>query len=242
MEKTSDYSELLRQLVHLQEYHSRISELQGKVEHAPAQIAELDAVLEGETSEVSSAQQRIEDATKERKALEHEVEALRGKLAHYKDQLMSVKTNSAYQAMLHEIGFVENQIAEKEDRILERMLETDELESNLSSAKGNFEEKRRSIERQKKEIQDFVTNSERELEQLRTEMGQLENSLPAGFLERYRRIAAVRGGIALAAVSNSSCEACHVRLRPQLVAEIRTNREIIVCENCNRILYYPYTN
>jgi len=242
MEKTSDYSELLRHLVHLQEFHSRISELQGKVEHAPAQIAELDAALDGETSEVSSAQQRIEDAVKERRALEHDVEALRGKLSHYKDQLMSVKTNTEYQAMLHEIGFVESQIGEKEDRILECMLEADELESSLSEAKSSLEEKRRSIEGQKKEIQEFVTNSQRELEQLRDEMGQLENSLPAGFLERYRRIAAVRGGVALAAVSNSSCEACHVRLRPQLVAEIRTNREIIVCENCNRILYYPQSN
>ncbi len=242
MEKTSDYAELLRQLVHLQEYHCRISELQGKVERAPAQIAQLDAALEGQTSEVNSAQQRIEEATRERRALEHEVETLRGKLSHYKDQLMSVKTNTEYQAMLHEISFVETQIGDKEDRILECMLEADELESNLADATTSFEEKRRTIEVQKKEIEDFVSNSEKELVQLRAEMGQLENDLPAGFLERYQRIAAVRGGVALAAVSNSSCEACHVRLRPQLVAEIRTNREIMVCENCNRILYYPHTN
>jgi predicted nucleic acid-binding Zn-ribbon protein len=122
------------------------------------------------------------------------------------------------------------------------MLEADELESHLDQARSSFEEKRLTIEAQKQEIEAFIVNSELELDGLRSSMAELEDGLPPGFLERYRRIAAVRGGVALASVSNHSCEACHVRLRPQLVAEIRANREIIVCENCHRILYYPPSN
>jgi predicted nucleic acid-binding Zn-ribbon protein len=67
---------------------------------------------------------------------------------------------------------------------------------------------------------------------------ELESVIEHGLLERFKRIAAARGGVALTTISNGSCEACHVRLRPQLIAEVRTHRDIILCENCSRILYY----
>ena len=73
---------------------------------------------------------------------------------------------------------------------------------------------------------------------LEEELRGLESQLPRDYLDRYHRIAGARGGVAVAAVSNQSCEACHVRIRPQVLAEIRTGREIIICENCSRILYY----
>jgi len=76
------------------------------------------------------------------------------------------------------------------------------------------------------------------LEKVEEERARIESIIPLEFLARYQRIAAVRDGLAVAKVVNHSCEACHVRLRPQLLAELRTNRQIILCENCNRILYY----
>ena len=34
------------------------------------------------------------------------------------------------------------------------------------------------------------------------------------------------------------CSACHVRLRPQVFQQVRTNGQIIQCDSCQRILYY----
>jgi predicted nucleic acid-binding Zn-ribbon protein len=35
------------------------------------------------------------------------------------------------------------------------------------------------------------------------------------------------------------CEACKVRLRPQVFQEIRKNDQIIACDACQRVLYNP---
>ncbi|MCA1557572.1 MAG: C4-type zinc ribbon domain-containing protein, partial [Acidobacteria bacterium] len=55
----------------------------------------------------------------------------------------------------------------------------------------------------------------------------------------YKRISTrIRDGVALAEARNNSCSACFMALRPQVMAEVRRGEEIIICENCNRILYY----
>ena len=45
-------------------------------------------------------------------------------------------------------------------------------------------------------------------------------------------------GIAVAEARNGSCTACFMSLRPQVMAEIRRGDDVIICDNCNRILYY----
>ncbi len=233
-----DNSALLKKLVRLQEVNLAIGHLHAEVDGAPQRLADLEVQLQTDRQDVESVRESIEQAAKDRRGFEGDVEALRTKLSKYRDQLMQVKTNTEYQAMLHEIGFVESQIREKEDRILECMVEADDLQEGLKAAQRDYERRQEEIASQKGEIQAFIDEAQIELSGLEEELRGLESQLPRDYLDRYHRIAGARGGVAVAAVSNQSCEACHVRIRPQVLAEIRTGREIIICENCSRILYY----
>ncbi len=233
-----DNSGLLKRLVRLQEVNLEIGRLHAGVDGVPQQLAELEAQLASDRHGVDSARESIDDAVKSRRGLERDVEGLRTKLSKYRDQLMQVKTNTEYQAMLHEISFVESQVREKEDLILECMVEADELENSLAEAEKDYEQKQKQAEQQKKEVEAFIDQSREKLSELEEELKAIESQLPKEHLNRYRRIALARGGVAVAPVSNQSCDACHVRIRPQVLAEIRAGRDIILCENCSRILYY----
>jgi predicted nucleic acid-binding Zn-ribbon protein len=228
----------LQNLIRLQELQVRQSELRGRVEQTPKEIACLDEELAEKRKMIEDAEAAITHSSKERRITEAEVEDLRQKLSHYREQLMEVKTNTAYQAMLHEIQFVESGISEKEDFILEQMLESDELDRKLVEAKRAFQEEESVTLAKKKELEALVVESDSGLQEVEKERARIQTAIPGEFLARYQRIAAVRDGIAVTKVVNHSCEACHVRLRPQLLAELRANRRIILCENCNRILYY----
>jgi len=228
----------LQNLIRLQELQMRQSELRGQVERTPKEIACLDEELAEKRRMVEDAEAAITHSSKERRTTEAEVEDLRRKLSHYREQLMDVKTNTAYQAMLHEIEFVESGISEKEDFILEQMLESDELDQKLVEAKKAFQEEESVTLAKKKELEALAAESDSGLQEVEAERARIQTEIPGEFLARYQRIAAVRDGIAVTKVANHSCEACHVRLRPQLLAELRANRQIILCENCNRILYY----
>jgi len=228
----------LQNLIRLQELQVRQSELREQVEQTPKEIACLDKELAEKRTMVEEAEAAITHSSKERRMTEVEVEDLRRKLSHYREQLMEVKTNTAYQAMLHEIQFVESRISEKEDFILEQMLEADELDQKLVETKRAFQKEESVTLAKKKELEALVVESDSGLQEVEKERTRIQTEIPGEFLARYQRIAAVRDGIAVTKVVNHSCEACHVRLRPQLLAELRANRQIILCENCNRILYY----
>lgn len=231
-------SHALRNLIRLQGLQLKESELLGQVERAPKEIQHLEEELAEKRKIVEEAEAAITDSGKERRKLEGDVEDLRRRLAHYRDQLMEVKTNTEYQAMLHEIEYVEKQISDKEDLILEQMLETEELDQKLAEARKTFREEEEATLAKRKELEALIIDSGADLEEVERERSRIEAEIPGEFLQRYQRIAAARAGIAVTKVINHSCEACHVRLRPQLLAELRTNQQIILCENCNRILYY----
>jgi predicted nucleic acid-binding Zn-ribbon protein len=87
-------------------------------------------------------------------------------------------------------------------------------------------------------LEGFAAQAESEILVLQKERGQLEGEMPEELTQQYQKIASVRKGVALAEARDQSCQGCHVKLRPQLFTEIRTNQRIITCENCNRFLYY----
>lgn len=230
---------MLENLIRLQELELDLASLKEKVGQTPEEIAQLDAEIEEHRKAVEKAREAIELSGKLRRQLEAEVDALRNKLSHYQDQLMQVRTNTEYQAMIHEIEFTKERIVEKEDEILGQMMDVDEKERLLEDVSGEFGRKEGEIRSRRQELEKFLKSSESELSTLGEQVGQIEGMLSREYLARYKRIASVRNGIALAAVVGGTCQGCHVRLRPQLLAEVKLNRQIRVCENCSRILYFP---
>jgi predicted nucleic acid-binding Zn-ribbon protein len=78
---------------------------------------------------------------------------------------------------------------------------------------------------------------ETESTMLREEKLRMEDCVERELLSRYRTIAQARRGIALAEAREELCTACHVRIRPQVYAELLRAEVIYVCDSCDRILF-----
>ena len=59
-------------------------------------------------------------------------------------------------------------------------------------------------------------------------------------MKLYMSIFNKKNGSALSPVKGDFCAMCHVRIRPQMLNEIRDRSKIYLCENCGRILYWVY--
>ena len=53
----------------------------------------------------------------------------------------------------------------------------------------------------------------------------------------YSEIFRKKNGIPLSPVTDDFCSMCQIRIRPQVLNELRAETQIILCENCGRILY-----
>jgi predicted nucleic acid-binding Zn-ribbon protein len=227
----------LRNLVALQDLEIKIASLQKQAADIPSKSQGFDNELQRVRAEYQERIAHMKEIANRRRTLEGQVDLLRVKLSRLKDQLMAVKTNKEYTAMLHEIQVAEDQIRSEEDKILEIMEEMEGKEKNLQQAEQEMLKKCAELQENIRQTNESAPLLESELARLREEGVLMESQIGPELLSRYRRIAEARKGIALAEAKDELCSACHVRIRPQMYAELLRTESIHACDSCSRILF-----
>jgi len=230
------YSDL-KILIDLQRLDQEIADLSSQIETFPSQIQAIEKQLSDFIHAHEERQQRLNANQKERRDMEGEIQMARQKISKHKDQLYLVKTNEQYRAMLKEIEGEEDNIRGIEDRILEKMIESEELQKQLKEAAGRLESEKSRVAAEKGGLEAGAKAATEHRGQSVQERQELAGQLKEEILVHYERVRRGRGGLALAEVREGKCLGCNVLLRPQLYYEVRAGEGLYECENCARILY-----
>ena len=174
----------------------------------------------------------------ERKKLELEGEANRQKIERYSMQQFQTKKNEEYKALAQEIEHCRQTISQLEDQQLELMEQAEIVQRRLAAASQEMEELAELTTQQLSALSARERELSAELAELEDKRDQLTNGLPENILRRYERLLAAKGGTALAGISHGVCEGCHMRFPVQLVVQCQAQKELVICPNCSRILYY----
>ena len=228
----------VEKLLRLQKTDLQIRHYTERVELLPKRLSELENKLKDTLRSLNNAKDRISKMALEKKKLESSIQDLEQKNSKYRGQLTDVKTNEQYKALLHEIEFNEQQIKKIEDDILVLMEEEELLRQESRSSEERLKREKDLVEVEKKSAEAEVHQDKLALVTLGEQRQTILQSIEKSVLESYVRISSFRKGIALARAYEESCQACHVRIRPQLLSHIMTGDSIITCDSCSRILYW----
>ena len=66
----------------------------------------------------------------------------------------------------------------------------------------------------------------------------LQEAVPSDLLGRYDRIKQRNQGIGVTPVWKGVCGGCHMNIPPQLYNELQRSEALLICPNCNRIMYF----
>jgi uncharacterized protein len=208
--------------------------LSGESEHEKA----LEARLEAARQRVAAAKERVAENKSARGAIDKEVALHQGRLSKYREQAMAVKTNVEYHAIQKEIAHAQGEIKTHEDRMLERMLEADDLTAALKKAEADLAAEQKAVEADRKAMQAEHSVMQASIERITGERSAIVGALNKQVLLTFEQVSKKRNGIAVAEAKDGVCTICHVRLRPQVFNTVRRNEEIVQCDSCNRILYF----
>ncbi len=228
----------LEKLIPLQEADWEIARLKNEIAALPRRVAVIEEQLAGTRARIEKAKEALAADQRNRRRLETEIQGQQEKISKYRDQSLAVKTNEQYKALMHEIEFAQKEIRAAEDHMLEAMVDAETQEAERKSAEVELKEETAAIEREKTEARTRTEEDERQLAEWNGKRDGLRAGISAEVVERYDRVLAHRKDSALAEARAHQCGACHVMLRPQTYAEIRTNEQIVLCDSCSRILYY----
>lgn len=227
----------LERLVRLQSLDLEIQSLKRSIDSEAERRQAIEARLEAARAAVAAVRERLSGRQAERRALEKDLAQAQARLARYKDQLMEVKTNKEYTAMLSEIAAADAAVKQLEDRILEVLIASDEIAAELEAAEARLRQTAAETDAALQALSDEIAAAKARIEAASSLRREVAASLPPPLLSLFDYIAS-RRGTAVVEARDGHCSVCHVRLRPKVFQDVRRNDAIIQCDSCQRILYF----
>jgi uncharacterized protein len=231
----------IENLLHLQDADRAIRRLQDEIAELPKRVAAIEHKLADTKLQLEKAQAAVKADEATRRKHETAITDLRGKISKYRDQSLAVKTNEQYKALLQEIQFAEKEIAENEDRILELMVNADSRDKEVRAAQAELKAETTEIEKEKEEARQRTAEDQKQLAEWRGKRDQMRAGVNEDLLRHYERVSKFRGS-GISEVRDHKCMACQVMLRPQTYNDVRTGQQTVVCDSCQRILYFNPAN
>jgi predicted nucleic acid-binding Zn-ribbon protein len=226
-------------IIELQRLDSEIHNASLVLEGIPRLVQDVDKRIQATTKLVADAKDKMAQNQKKRRDLESEVKDFKAQIGKYKRQLNEVKTNKEYTALLHEIEETQHKVDTLEEGIIAEMLAADDVEEEIKAALHRQNAEEDVLKKEKIVLDEKMRETEARHAALVKEREALLPRIPKEQLRLYEAIFHKKGGTALSPVTGDFCAMCHMRVRPQMLNEIRDKTKVILCENCGRILYCP---
>jgi predicted nucleic acid-binding Zn-ribbon protein len=231
----------IENLLRLQDADKEIRRLQDEIAEFPKRVAAIEHQLADTKAQLEKAQAAVKADEAARRKHETAITDLRSKISKYRDQSLDVKTNEQYKALLHEIQFTEKEIAATEDKILELMVNADARDKEVKAAQAELKAEAAEIEKEKAEARERTAEDEKQLADWRGRRDQMRAGVNEDLLRHYERVSKFRGS-GISEVRDHKCMACQVMLRPQIYNDVRTGQQTVVCDSCQRVLYFNPAN
>ena len=228
----------LEKLLQLQIIDYDLGELERSKEYLPDMMDNLTHEIEDARSKLETAAKQLSEAKIKQKNVELDLSAREEELQKFQKQMMTIKTNKEYDALVAEIDAVKVVISEKETEFLETMDRISQLEKEVPELKEKMAQIEGNNTKQLKILQEKIDSIGDKMAHKGAERKAVISSIPRPTIAVYERVRRGKGGAVVVAVRKRSCSACHNALTPQRVQEIRREDRIHTCDNCGRLLYW----
>ncbi len=228
----------LPRLIELQALDLRIAEIKSQRRQIPDRLDAVQRPLRAAQDAQKEAATAVETLTKERRALERELETHETQIEKMKGRGSEIKTNKEYQAHLFEIELAGKKKGDIEEKILGAMEQIEALQRQAKDAQTRVGEAEREFAAEKQKLEQVETTLAAELQDLERRHKVATADVPGDLVARYTKLKLQRKDQALAALRGGICQGCRLQLPPQLIAEVKRSDDLFTCDYCHRILYW----
>jgi predicted nucleic acid-binding Zn-ribbon protein len=229
--------EQIKLLVEAQGLDSHILRLERELDSIPQQLKEMDEAFKAKSASLKSIEDGLKALLLKRKEKEGELESKEGMIKKYQAQLYQVKTNKEYTALQEEINRVKADNSIIEEDIIKIFDQIDEENRKIAGEKELLKGEEGKLAEEKKRLDADAGVIREELSKLQAQRKDLVAKIDKNILSKYERILRSKDGLAVVPIAGDSCQGCFRILPPQVINEVRMKTELVVCENCTRILY-----
>jgi len=228
----------LSQLIELQELDVEIQRTADRLAKIPEERNRTESDFKQHAAEFLDLKSKHEQTLEDRRQLEAELATTQQNHEKFERDKTRVQNEKEYTAVLREIDSAKKHIATLETDILKRMEEIEALDAELAARAPDVERMRAEIDVSFASLDKEHEEATRVLREFGERRKKLASQMAGPLFSTYERMSRLGRGQALSEVRNGICTACRVRVRPKIFSDVRKGEQLIICENCGRILYY----
>jgi predicted nucleic acid-binding Zn-ribbon protein len=227
----------LKNLLKLQELDLEIEKCLEREKEIPKRKTKLEVQIQRLRAELEERHKKLKDLQLEQRTLEKDIEQVQNQIQKYQQQLLSVKKNEEYQALLHEIETLKKQISLKEERIISLMMEIDEAKVSLAEDEKRIQNEIKGIEKEFSVIDEELAKAVRVRKEKEAQRSPQAALVEPDLLAQYERFRSrKKSALGVVPLRGEHCSGCNMAVPPQLVNEVLAGK-VRACNHCGRILY-----
>jgi predicted nucleic acid-binding Zn-ribbon protein len=230
--------ETIEKLLVLQDRDRKINRVQQELAHISPERESLRAKASTTQAQLDAAKTRVKQIESERKRLEIEVESKKTQIEKYANQQLQTRKNEEYRALAQEIEHCKAEITKIEDKEIELMEQAEAAQKEVLRAMADASEAKKQVESQVSQLDQREQNLKKELAELQQGRAELSAAVDETSRVRYERLLKSKGDNVIVGIAHGVCGGCHMKLPPQIMVTCRSQKELVACSNCGRILYY----
>ncbi|MFI3330465.1 MAG: C4-type zinc ribbon domain-containing protein [Rikenellaceae bacterium] len=237
--ENNDFSmeEKILALYELQKIDSQIDEINKIKGELPLEVADLEDEVEGLQTRIENILSEVENLNLLIRQRKEEMETSKSLIAKYTEQQNNVRNNREFDSLTKEIEYQNLEIELCEKRLKEHNAEIKVKKKQAEDSKAIFDDRKIDLENKKAELESIDSETVKDVEKLNEQSEKTQEKIDERLLTAYKRIRGnMVNGLAVVTVKRDACGGCFNRIPPQRQYEIRTNKKVIVCEYCGRIL------
>ena len=222
----------------LHRIHKQLTDLRGRLNRGPAQIAASEGAVRRMETELEQAKESHKKARVVSDDKQLQLRTREARINDLKARLNAANTNKEFQTLKDQIAADLQANSVLEDEILEALEKIDLLADKAKKADASLVTAKAEAVKVKSRVESERANLDSELARVLSELKEAEKNLPSEFKPDYDRVARVRGEEALAEVNGEVCGGCYQMLTPNMMNELYLAKPVF-CKSCGALLYLP---
>jgi len=225
-------------LAALQRVDQSLRENTQALQAGESRVAALEEAVNGHTSAVAAIQAELDELGTRQRDLEGRLTATESKMKDRRMRITRIRNDKELGLAKREVELLKEEAGVLETELMTVLESVDTATKRLEAAQTELATLTTARDIEAGQLRDTIGELGAAIERDRGRRDELVGAVDGDLRRRYEMIFSRRGGVAVVAVRGGTCQGCHMHVPPQLFNQIQRNEQLILCPNCQRMLYW----
>ena len=225
-------------LAALQRVDQSLRENTQALQAGESRVAALEEAVRAHDTAAGEIEGELTELNAQQRDLETRLSLSESKMKDRRMRITRIRNDKELGLAKREVELLKEEASGLENELMTVMEQVEATTQRLEAARAELASLTGARDTEAGALRATVARLAAEIERDRGRRDELVGAVDGDLCRRYEMIFSRRGGVAVVPVRDGTCQGCHMHVPPQLYNQLQRNEQLILCPNCQRMLYW----